>query len=511
MRRFHLYFPLLAILLSRACFAQFDHVDEHWEVVDIANGTKPSFDFDLDGRLHVMGITEARTGVVWYASADDVSGPWAPQTIANGYFYGPGDLIVEASNTAHLAWHDHDQEDAAHVAINQDERLNTQVITPGTHDGWDNSLALTHDGDLRMASIFPSAFGGMNSLIVSSLVGDTWSSEALASGTAMYGLNTSIAIDSQNRTHVLYSPSADWTGPGAVSYAWQDNEGSWSIRVIESGINVGRFPSLSIDGDDQVHAAWINVDTTDVSKASVRYGVLSDDWKTETVARLESVQLGFSGARKLVSIDVDDLGNPHLAYGDTRSVTYAVKDPVTGWEETIVVATEPGQLNGLVVLRLNAQDEPGIAFWRPIPGPDGGIVSLAVREFEMALGDFDNDGVLTALDIDLLTVQIGGTNLTFDLDQDLMVTLADRQIWITDAAQSLSGDANLDGRVNFPDYLLLSAGFGSPGGWGDGDFDGSGDVQFKDFLLLSSNFGKSATAVTAVPEPNAAIDRKSVV
>ncbi len=30
-------------------------------------------------------------------------------------------------------------------------------------------------------------------------------------------------------------------------------------------------------------------------------------------------------------------------------------------------------------------------------------------------------------------------------------------------------------------------------------------VQFPDFLLLSSNFGKSATAVTAAPEPNAAL------
>ena len=36
-------------------------------------------------------------------------------------------------------------------------------------------------------------------------------------------------------------------------------------------------------------------------------------------------------------------------------------------------------------------------------------------------------------------------------------------------------------------------------------FDGNGDVQFADFLLLSADFGKSATAVAAVPEPNAAM------
>ncbi len=36
-------------------------------------------------------------------------------------------------------------------------------------------------------------------------------------------------------------------------------------------------------------------------------------------------------------------------------------------------------------------------------------------------------------------------------------------------------------------------------------FDGNGDVQFADFLLLSADFGKSATAVAAVLEPNAAM------
>ncbi len=59
--------------------------------------------------------------------------------------------------------------------------------------------------------------------------------------------------------------------------------------------------------------------------------------------------------------------------------------------------------------------------------------------------------------------------------------------------------------VEFPDFLSLSETFGKNGGWANGDFDGSGAVQFADFLLLSTNFGQSATAVAAVPEPNAAM------
>ena len=51
------------------------------------------------------------------------------------------------------------------------------------------------------------------------------------------------------------------------------------------------------------------------------------------------------------------------------------------------------------------------------------------------------------------------------------------------------GDANLDGRVNFLDFLVLQNGFGSSEGWTAGDFDFSGTVDFLDFLILQNHFG----------------------
>ncbi len=115
-------------------------------------------------------------------------------------------------------------------------------------------------------------------------------------------------------------------------------------------------------------------------------------------------------------------------------------------------------------------------------------------------GDFDGDDLLTAADINLLSAQVGQSDLTFDLNSDGSVTSADRDEWIT-LAGTLFGDTDLDGSVAFADFLGLSASFGQAGGWENGDFDGSGDVQFPDFLLLSSNFGESAAA-SAVPEPS---------
>jgi len=62
----------------------------------------------------------------------------------------------------------------------------------------------------------------------------------------------------------------------------------------------------------------------------------------------------------------------------------------------------------------------------------------------------------------------------------------------------VSGDANRDGKVNFDDYLVLEANFGSAGTtWTNADFDENGIVNFDDYLALEANFG----AGTAAPEP----------
>ena len=118
-------------------------------------------------------------------------------------------------------------------------------------------------------------------------------------------------------------------------------------------------------------------------------------------------------------------------------------------------------------------------------------------------GDFDHNGELTTADIDLLSEAVSSetSDLNFDVNQDMLVDERDHTLWITKVFGTHPGDANLDRVVEFADFLLLSGGFGGPGGWMDGDFDANGEVAFRDFLLLSSHFGKTASTVDAVPEP----------
>ena len=90
----------------------------------------------------------------------------------------------------------------------------------------------------------------------------------------------------------------------------------------------------------------------------------------------------------------------------------------------------------------------------------------------------------------------GGHELTLTIDHDLLI-----------------GDLDLDGDVDFFDYIATSNNFGQTGGMGfqDGDMDGDGDVDFFDYIAVSNHFGDTLPAVTGVagatnvPEPSALV------
>ena len=76
------------------------------------------------------------------------------------------------------------------------------------------------------------------------------------------------------------------------------------------------------------------------------------------------------------------------------------------------------------------------------------------------------------------------------VDADGEVTTADANYIVENSLNTRPGDADLNGEINFPDFLALSAGFGKADStWSSGDFNGDGEVTFPDFLVLSSTFG----------------------
>lgn len=78
----------------------------------------------------------------------------------------------------------------------------------------------------------------------------------------------------------------------------------------------------------------------------------------------------------------------------------------------------------------------------------------------------------------------------FDLVEDGKLDELDVQALVEDTLQKRFGDTNLDGAVDFTDFVQLSSNFGiENGSWSQGDFDGDGVISYEDFILLSGNFG----------------------
>ncbi len=136
--------------------------------------------------------------------------------------------------------------------------------------------------------------------------------------------------------------------------------------------------------------------------------------------------------------------------------------------------------------------------------------------------DFDRDGVcglddLAGETLFRINLEVGSTATedleAFDLTADGVVDGDDLREWLSLAAAEngfdepfVPGDANLDGTVDFADFLSLARNYlAGERDWSQAEFTGDMHVGFPDFLALSANYGteisQAVPGAMAVPEP----------
>lgn len=121
-----------------------------------------------------------------------------------------------------------------------------------------------------------------------------------------------------------------------------------------------------------------------------------------------------------------------------------------------------------------------------IPAPVIDVVEPSIP------GDVNGDQLVNAQDIDAIYAAIAANSSddVFDLTDDNLVSSADVEHLVVEILHSRHGDLDLNGKVEFADFLKLSGSFGlTDVGWSNGDLDGDGKVAFADFLALSAAFG----------------------
>ncbi len=112
-----------------------------------------------------------------------------------------------------------------------------------------------------------------------------------------------------------------------------------------------------------------------------------------------------------------------------------------------------------------------------------------------ALGDFNADTFLDALDIDLLTAAIAAASVDpkFDVDSSTVLDAADLTYWVETIKSTYYGDADLDGDVDNVDLTALALnwlGVSTPYGWAGANFNGhiDGLVNNVDLTAIALNW-----------------------
>lgn len=217
------------------------------------------------------------------------------------------------------------------------------------------------------------------------------------------------------------------------------------------------------------------------------------------------------------SLDAYNLDSPadgDRTYGEAiTSLTYGVD----GWP-----VESDGQSISLVDVEVD-QDEP--TNWI-VSSPEDSLSRSPELVFSSTLIDHEGGDLGTPGQFgDIVLTPVDPPNGEFDLDinDDDLVNSADAPL-LCEALKNadidlaaavvngepihaqlglISGDVDLNGTVEFADFLILSSSFGGTGlHYGLGDQDCDGNVSFADFLALSSNFGQSIAVSAAVPEPS---------
>ena len=123
------------------------------------------------------------------------------------------------------------------------------------------------------------------------------------------------------------------------------------------------------------------------------------------------------------------------------------------------------------------------------------------------LGDFNYDGAINNVDIDLLRIAINTSSADpiYDVNGGGLDG-TDFNYQVLRIIGSVFGDADLNQQINFTDFVSLSTNFGSSGtGWGQGNFNLDDITNLADFVALANNYGADlssrVSAQTTVSEP----------
>lgn len=277
--------------LSRIHYAM--RQQDAWHIQTVASGpASPSMTIDSANRLHVA---YTQSGRLWYAYQPQSGSPLTLVPTCNPAWPGcPStsnpSLVLDAAGRAHILY-EHDKSDGGEAVY---------IVEGATPGEWTKSIA-----------------GKPTS----------------------YSQQGALALDSQNRPHIVYADQYDFY----LRYGRLTDSG-WITTTINR--DSSPYVALALGPNDTPHIVYWR-HSGGLAYATQQNG----EWRQEGIADIEQTYSRFA-------MDIDSKGHPHVSFF-CSGLCYGWRDD-QGWHTQVV---SPGQYVGRYSsIKLDSADRPHIAF-----------------------------------------------------------------------------------------------------------------------------------------------------
>ncbi len=267
-------------------------------------------------------------GLLGAAAPAGAAPPWYTEMIEGGGFVGDYIRIaVDHNGTPHVVYWDYSNQFLWYAT-----RVNGawiyEVVEATAYVGTDTDIAVDSQG-VPHVSFHNFTASGIDELRYGVRTGGVWNVVDVDPTNDDVGKYNAIAIDSQDRPHIVYWDETTTDLKYAVK------TGGWSIEFAASGADVGRFASLALDAADRPHIAYYWEFTGEFLYAT-KIGAL---WYNTTIG---------TGATDYSGIALDPAGNPTVLF---RTGGYVLLNArVDGVFTTPGGFTSSGDVDGALVI-----------------------------------------------------------------------------------------------------------------------------------------------------------------
>ena len=272
-------------------------------------------DLTQQALVHIAYYNDT-TGELWHAVRQD--GIWTPEVVHATPEAGENvgryaSIAVDENGVVHIAYADVLEGKLLYATNHSGTWVNMEV--PNDGDAGEHTSIAVEDGQLYIAYLAGSTDDLMLAEAALPLTGPgDWGDPELVDGnTSSVGEAVSLAVDGKDRVHITYRDSTART----LQYALR-RSGKWSLRTVDTEVDMSKWSSLDLDGNSMVHVAYKDMDSDSLLYAT---NVVTDNnlWFMEAVNGVNDDTCGglTTECGDYAALQFDTIGRLHALHYDT--------------------------------------------------------------------------------------------------------------------------------------------------------------------------------------------------